>query len=399
MTTYKHTLALFILISITTFVYVFTDPKLKLSLVNQLKIVLNSQRNSSFFPVSAADKAKLKKCMAKNWAPWNTSHPRSPINLMPTGENLLLTLSYNATFCNPSKTNLRLIFVLSRMISFRNRRAIRNTYAAFEKYDKSLLLGNWSLFFIVAKSNNRTEQSWIENESREFGDIIAANFTEDYYNITFKTLIGLKVASCFCPKADYVIKTDDDTYIRIRKLDQVILAQQNLVDNGTKKDKDYAMESKLSNGHRRFFTGSVCSHNFPVYRGGAQAVSKENYPDDLYPFFCFGPLYFFRMATVHELAIDCPQHCTGQDHKDYQQNRKKYCLYSFEDVFIGSCVSFTQRNKTIRTDIGKNVGTYIDFPWRMRDSPGKEHFAVHKNRLPGRMNRTHNFYRTRNLAY
>ncbi|XP_075258643.1 beta-1,3-galactosyltransferase 5-like [Convolutriloba macropyga] len=340
----------------------------------------------------------LEHCMQKNWRPLNTTHPHAPIYSMEKeGKNLILPLSYNATFCKTSKENLRLIFVLSRTSSFKNRQTIRSTYAQFDSYNQSSILDNWTLFFIVGKPTNQKSYSRIENESRQFGDVIVANVIEDYYNATYKVLIGLKVASCFCPNAGYVIKADDDVYIRLRKLDQVIVTQQWLVDVGAVQDKYYVTRKILSENHKRFFTGAVCSHSFEVFRIGKHQISKKNYPDSIYPFFCYGPFYLFRMETVHELVIDCPNHCTGQDGKKYLENREKFCFHQVEDVFIGSCISFTQQSKTIRTPIEKKFGEYISFS-KLKDVPPEKHIAVHVDQSPDRILQVHKFYQNSNLT-
>ena len=254
----------FCCLTITCFLTIFFNENVYQS-INPFKFGLTDLWDSTFLPNSTFNVSAvftqadvtptLLQCMAKNWAPRKNTHPKAPINMMPTSSNLLFPISFSATFCKPLKKNLRVIFALSRLSSIENRQVIRKTYAAFDKYQQSSILGNWTLFFVLSRPENQTEQTLVENESREFGDVIVANLTDDYYQITFKTLIGLKVASCFCPHADYVIKADDDTYIRIKQLDYLIVTQQKLVDSGKKKDAYYATENPTQNGHQRFYTG------------------------------------------------------------------------------------------------------------------------------------------------
>ena len=406
---YKSTFRLFLSLTVvSSVVYILIEPNSEqiMDFMFYQVVGLDRLRNSNIFSAlykeTSLTKQTLRQCMAKNWATKNTTHPNAPINFMPGGKNLLMAISYGTSFCKSSKENLRVIFALSRATSIKNRQVIRNTYAAFHKYGENSTLGNWTLFFIVGRTENETEKKWIENENRQFGDVIIANLTDDYYQITFKTLIGLKVASCFCPNADYVIKTDDDTYIRIKQLDHVIVTQQHLVDSGQKKDAYYVTQNTTRNGHQRFFTGIFCNYNLRVYRVGPHTVSNKDYPNSTYPFFCYGPLYLFRMESVHELAVDCPRHCTGQDEENYAQNMNKYCLHRFEDVFIGSCVSFTQRNKTIRAITDNSLGIYIRQPtpgWGLVKGTAGKHIAVHGNREPNRMQETHDFYRNLSLLY
>ncbi|KFO23118.1 beta-1,3-galactosyltransferase 4, partial [Fukomys damarensis] len=55
-------------------------------------------------------------------------------------------------------------------------------------------------------------------ESAAQGDIVQAAFQDTYRNLTLKTLVGLHWASTHCPKARYVLKTDDDVYVNVPEL-------------------------------------------------------------------------------------------------------------------------------------------------------------------------------------
>ena len=98
---------------------------------------------------------------------------------------------------------------------------VRSTYANF-KNSSSNYTENWSLFFVLALPNNNSNLTLVESESKHYGDIVIANISDTYQNLTLKTLVGIKVASCFCPNAEYVIKTDDDVYLLPKKFEQVL---------------------------------------------------------------------------------------------------------------------------------------------------------------------------------
>ena len=80
------------------------------------------------------------------------------------------------------------------------------------------------------------------------------------------------------------------------------------------------------------------------YRDGRWAARPEEFPMKEYPAFMNGILHVLSMSTVRQLAIHCPYHCIAQDHLSYDENGNQSCFWKFEDVFIGSCVKFTQRN-------------------------------------------------------
>ena len=94
---------------------------------------------------------------------------------------------------------------------------IRTTYANFSQHNSQ----NWTLFFVLGRPINDSYLEEVRRESQSFGDIVVANVNETYEDLTFKTLIGLKVVTCFCLNAEYVIKTDDDVYLLPRKFEQV----------------------------------------------------------------------------------------------------------------------------------------------------------------------------------
>lgn len=58
----------------------------------------------------------------------------------------------------------------------------------------------------------------LARESAAQGDIVQAAFQDAYRNLTLKTLVGLNWASTHCPKARYILKTDDDVYVNVPEL-------------------------------------------------------------------------------------------------------------------------------------------------------------------------------------
>ncbi|XP_047033881.1 beta-1,3-galactosyltransferase 5 [Helicoverpa zea] len=60
-------------------------------------------------------------------------------------------------------------------------------------------------------------QSAINDESNTFGDILQGKFVENYRNLTYKHLMGLKWASTTCHEASFILKVDDDTVYNLNK--------------------------------------------------------------------------------------------------------------------------------------------------------------------------------------
>ncbi|KAH9636600.1 hypothetical protein HF086_003418 [Spodoptera exigua] len=79
---------------------------------------------------------------------------------------------------------------------------------------------NAARIFLLAQIPDKEKyitQSAINDESNTFGDILQGAFTENYRNLTYKHLMGLKWASTVCQQATYILKVDDDTVFSIER--------------------------------------------------------------------------------------------------------------------------------------------------------------------------------------
>lgn len=58
----------------------------------------------------------------------------------------------------------------------------------------------------------------LEFESRLYNDIIMVNFYESYYNLTLKTISAFRWTAENCPKVKFMLKLDDDCFLRVNPL-------------------------------------------------------------------------------------------------------------------------------------------------------------------------------------
>ena len=72
-------------------------------------------------------------------------------------------------------------------------------------------------------------QMQVSNESHEYGDIVQEDFIDTYANLTVKTLMLLKWFTENCADTQYVMKTDDDMYINLVKLLQLVMANREIM--------------------------------------------------------------------------------------------------------------------------------------------------------------------------
>lgn len=63
----------------------------------------------------------------------------------------------------------------------------------------------------------------VMEESRLFGDIVVEDFMDSYTNLTLKTVFMLKWVQQHCPKAQYIMKVDDDIFVNVPNLQRSLL--------------------------------------------------------------------------------------------------------------------------------------------------------------------------------
>ena len=153
------------------------------------------------------------------------------------------------------------------------RQVIRETWGQYihntslPKQHKSMII---KLAFLLGIWNNDTTKKELLAESRTFNDLVIGDFKDSYRNLTRKVLFGLKWMSIYCAEADYVLKADDDIYVDIpRLLDVLKVNPANL-------------------------TGSIYGHLYnggTVMRNGRWAVSRDQYPLVTFPAYMSGTAY------------------------------------------------------------------------------------------------------------
>lgn len=70
----------------------------------------------------------------------------------------------------------------------------------------------------MGKADNEHTQKRVEEESDRYGDIVIGDFPDNYENLTIKGIFGLKWLSMYCKNVKYAIKADDDAFLNIFKM-------------------------------------------------------------------------------------------------------------------------------------------------------------------------------------
>ncbi|XP_038657052.1 beta-1,3-galactosyltransferase 5-like [Scyliorhinus canicula] len=155
-------------------------------------------------------------------------------------------------------------------------------------------------YFLLGYSREHQEQ--LQKESSLHKDIIQKDFTDSYYNLTLKVLMGLDWVNRFCPSVSFVMKTDSDMFVNV----------------------DYLTELLLQINHTNIFTGFVMRNFKPVrHKSSKWYISEQEYPQEKYPPFCSGTGYVMSADVANRVW-----------------NISRIVPYfKLEDVYIGLCLA------------------------------------------------------------
>lgn len=209
--------------------------------------------------------------------------------------------------CDQSSPFL-LITVPSIPGHFKQRDAIRRTYGSFAEnnvYDsdvKQRLNVSVRLVFILGNAKSKSKLSLIQNENKIYKDIVQADFTDSYYNLTIKMILTLKWVSEYCPGARYLLKIDEDIFVNLPHLVEFLRVQKYYPEG--------SIYGKIHESHE-------------VMRTGRWAVSKAEFPLIYYPPYAAGNSYVISGNIIPKLF-----------------HYSEYFPYlSIEDAFITGCLA------------------------------------------------------------
>lgn len=125
----------------------------------------------------------------------------------------------NPTVCYHGDVDV-LIFVETSVTNEERRMAVRRTWGRKEFLN---ILKVRVIFVLGTTTTERTEsEEKVRNETSVYGDIIQGDFIDSYKNLTTKGLFAFQWIVQHCLKAKLVIKVDDDMFINIFKLRDIV---------------------------------------------------------------------------------------------------------------------------------------------------------------------------------
>ena len=163
---------------------------------------------------------------------------------------------------------------------------------------------------MIGQSAEKEVNSAIRHESKLYGDIVQNNFTDAYFNLTTKTIMGFRWVSTYCSNAKYTLKVDDDVVVNINRLLKFL--------NDISTNDNFQTNKIMC----RFY-----EHGAAVMRNKTSKfyLSKEEHPQDFFVPYCDGPSYMLTTdltKKMYELSFYTKQ-------------------FKFEDVYMGVNIDFT----------------------------------------------------------
>lgn len=203
---------------------------------------------------------------------------------------------------------LLVLFVKSSPENAARRKTIRNTWGD-ELYIWANFFAPIKVLFVLGVHPD--EHSWmvqkkLETESWVYGDLIQQDFKDTFHNLTAKLILQFHWASKYCPKAKFVMSTDDDVFVHTPNLVRYLRLME---------------QKEVSN----FWVGHVHRGAPPVRRKeNKYFVPFELYPWPAYPDYTSGAGYLVSRDVVTKI------------------NRAMWFLNSsmyIDDVFMGICAA------------------------------------------------------------
>lgn len=174
----------------------------------------------------------------------------------------------------------------------------------------------------------------LERESVARGDILQAAFQDSYRNLTLKTLSGLSWADKHCPRARYILKTDDDVFVNVPELVSELVRRGGRWEQW-ERGMEPQREAEAGDGGWKGGSPTPVSQPMPLLYlgrvhwrvhpsrtpGGKHQISEEQWPAT------WGPFPPYASGTGYVLSASAVQLIL--------QVASRAPLLPLEDVFVG----------------------------------------------------------------
>lgn len=156
----------------------------------------------------------------------------------------------------------------------------------------------------AGKSENRNKNDkQVTAESRQFDDILQSDFLDSYVNVTLKLFSALQWVDALCPdngrggatQSDqfWIVKTDDDVIVDVFTLRQ-------LIDSQSRRQSDSTTTTDPAGN--TIYCSLIVENLEPIrWPFSKDYTSFVEWPDTVFPTFCYGGGYLFRSDVARLL--------------------------------------------------------------------------------------------------
>lgn len=227
-------------------------------------------------------------------------------------------LTENRGLCSEKENLSVVVIVHTAPTNFINRMAIRKTWGNNSYYSD---LGTTKLLFLLGRVNNASLQRKIEEEFKQFGDLVQGDFMDSYYNMTLKGTMGFKWLSERCRNAKVVLKVDDDVIVNMfafleKFVPSFLLKPRHMACRRLRKAKIERRKSSKWSIEERLFSGESVYPDF--CQGFIVAISNDVVPElfasaSLTPFFWIDDIFLYGLV---------PENVPEMFYTDMQYNKR-----------------------------------------------------------------------------
>ncbi|KAI6198858.1 Glyco-tran-10-N domain-containing protein [Aphelenchoides besseyi] len=173
-----------------------------------------------------------------------------------------------------------LVLVISRPDGFYAREMIRRTW--MNDINKP---SDYRVLFIVGHSGDPAINRLLDEEQRQFGDVIRYSAEDTYERLYVKVHAAFSWQQKFCPQARYLLKTDDDTAVDLGRMNYFVQTEFN----------------PLLKEHPKAFICNRWAGKRPLRDPHNPYVSTSEYNGTVYPTFCQGCSYLTTTDAIGTL--------------------------------------------------------------------------------------------------
>lgn len=218
----------------------------------------------------------------------------------------------------PCENNLLLFQIITKSSSFLERYTYRKIYSQY-KYVK--------LYFAIGKSKDENINKMIKEENNKHDDIIQLDVYDNYFNIVYQTIGGMRWINQHCNNYKYLIEHSSDIYFNIPLFYKL-----------------YGSKSHTYPAIGNIVTGGRVNRN----NTSQFYIPESVYNHTIYPNYMHGPCQIFSKKSITKIVS--------------ASHRMKLILI-FDDVYIGFLMKISNINQ-IQSIYRQSIVFYSNKPKR-----------------------------------